>query len=182
MPPLLLRTKSALLLQHLFLLLLNLCVDLGTLGRLVAVVLGLNENADISLSWLSPEMNARGMQRATYGESRILLGLSSLLGNFLRFALTLWNGQPCPELKALSKSPFPLVLACWQSISHPLQPTIRIHVSHCLIVGTHSSHLPCGCWVVLHEICRRRWSRNLSRCAGRQLRRHQDRRRLMFHS
>ena len=45
--PLLLRTKSTLLLQHLFLLLLDLRVNLSTFGRLVAVILCLNDT-DIS--------------------------------------------------------------------------------------------------------------------------------------
>ncbi len=97
--PLLFGAPGTLLLQYLFLLLLNLRINLGTFGRLVAVVLSLIDTRALashaySRHERSKVLRGKGTQRATYGQGGIFLGLSSLLGDLLWFALTLRDCQP----------------------------------------------------------------------------------------
>lgn len=89
----LLRTKSTLLLQDLFLLFFELRINLSTFGRLVAVILCLMgtrtlANYAFPQSWTLEE----GTQRVTYRQSRVFVQLFSLLGLLLWLALTLWKG------------------------------------------------------------------------------------------
>ena len=78
---LLLRAESTLLLQDLRLLVLNLLVDLGALGRLVAVGGG--------LSAISHVCHTHTFKQLSYRQGRVLLGLFRLEVVLLAFLLAL---------------------------------------------------------------------------------------------
>ena len=120
-PPSSLRTKCALLLQHLLFLRLDLSVDLCALRRLVAVVSSLDRSCYVSekclLIWGCTRGERRGNQTGNVGS--FLDSSTSLLvgsGSFWRLGLVSCQGRSL----MCSKIPSPHVLACLQLSSHPL--------------------------------------------------------------
>lgn len=90
----LLRTKSTLLFQNLFLLFFELRINLSTFGRLVAVILSLKSARTLANHAFSRRRTLEGgTQRViAYRQSRVFLQLFSLLRLLLWLASTLWKG------------------------------------------------------------------------------------------